>query len=106
MHPVLLRPTENNRESIVPLHEAGHTSLKFFMSYGNFDRKLPDFLEAMKIVRDAGGIALIHCEDAAIMACAGAALLSAGASVAAAMTVTSAGNMSMAARISGASSQT
>lgn len=69
MHPVLLRPTENNLESIVPLHEAGHTSLKFFMSYGNFDRKLPDFLEAMKIVRDASGIALIHCEDAAIMAC-------------------------------------
>lgn len=69
MHPVLLRPTERNLESIAPLHEASHTSLKFFMSYGNFDRKLPDFLEAMKIVRDAGGIALIHCEDAAIMAC-------------------------------------
>src|SRR5690606_4621170 len=67
MHPVLLRPTEKNLESIAPLHEAGHTSLKFFMSYGNFDRKLPDFLLAMKIVKDAGGIALIHCEDAAIM---------------------------------------
>ncbi len=69
MHPVLLRPTEKSLESIAPLHEAGHTSLKFFMSYGNFDRKLPDFLQAMKIVKDAGGIALIHCEDAAIMAC-------------------------------------
>jgi len=69
MHPVLLRPTQNNLASIAPLHEAGHTSLKFFMSYGNFDRKLPDFLEAMKIVGNAGGIAVIHCEDAAIMAC-------------------------------------
>jgi dihydropyrimidinase len=69
MHPVMLRPTDENLKSIIPLHNAGHTSLKFFMSYGNFDRKLPDFLEAMKLVKNAGGISLIHCEDAAIIAC-------------------------------------
>lgn len=69
MHPVLLRPTEDNLASISRLHESGHTSLKFFMSYGNFDRNVPAFLEAMKKVRDGGGIALIHCEDAAIIGC-------------------------------------
>jgi dihydropyrimidinase len=69
MHPVMLRPTEENLSAIAPLHQAGHTSLKFFMSYGNFDRNLPAFLNAMKITKANGGIALIHCEDAAIMAC-------------------------------------
>jgi len=69
MHPVLLRPNEENIACIRQLHEAGHTSLKFFMSYGNFDRNVPAFLDAMTRVYEAGGIALIHCEDAAIMAC-------------------------------------
>lgn len=69
MHPVLLKPSKENLARIAPLHEMGHTSIKFFMSYGNFDRNLPAFLEAMELTRDAGGIALIHCEDAAIMAC-------------------------------------
>lgn len=69
MHPVLLRPNQDNLASIHDLHAAGHTSLKFFMSYGNFDRNVPAFLDAMKRVKEAGGIALIHCEDAAIMNC-------------------------------------
>lgn len=69
MHPVLLRPTEENLGRIQPLHEAGHTSIKFFMSYANFDRNVPAFLKAMQITAEAGGIALIHCEDATIIAC-------------------------------------
>jgi dihydropyrimidinase len=69
LHPVILRPTAENLACIGPLHRAGHTSIKFFMSYGNFDRRLPEFLEAMKKTREAGGIAMIHCEDAAIIAC-------------------------------------
>lgn len=74
LHPVVLRPTTENLNCIGPLHQAGHTSIKFFMSYGNFDRRLPEFLEAMKMTREAGGIAMIHCEDAAIIACCCAAL--------------------------------
>jgi dihydropyrimidinase len=69
MHPVLLRPTEENLGRIKPLHDAGHTSIKFFMSYDNFDRKVSSFLKAMQITAEAGGIALIHCEDATVMAC-------------------------------------
>jgi dihydropyrimidinase len=69
MHPVLLRPTEENLGRIKPLHDAGFTSIKFFMSYGNFDRQVSSFLKAMKITAQAGGIALIHCEDATVVAC-------------------------------------
>jgi len=69
MHPVLLRPTLQNLECIPALQEAGHSSLKCFMSYGNFDRNVPAFLDAFVRVKQAGGIALIHCEDAAIIDC-------------------------------------
>jgi dihydropyrimidinase len=69
MHPVLLRPTEENLASISQLHKTGHTSLKLFMSYSNFDKNLPAFLQAMEHVRAAGGVALIHCEDHATIGC-------------------------------------
>lgn len=69
MHPVLLRPTEENLATISRLHESGHTSLKFFMSYSNFDKNLPAFLQAMERVRVAGGVALIHCEDHTTIGC-------------------------------------
>ncbi len=69
MHPVLLRPDEENLGRIKPLHDAGHTSIKFFMSYRNFDRNVPAFLKAMQITANAGGVALIHCEDATIIGC-------------------------------------
>ncbi len=32
LHPVLLRPTEDNLACIGPLHDEGHTSIKFFLS--------------------------------------------------------------------------
>ncbi len=78
LHPVLLRPTEENLAAIRPLHEAGHTSIKFFLSFNNFDRNVQSFLTAMRITKDAGGISLIHCEDAAIMDCCCTLLREAG----------------------------
>jgi dihydropyrimidinase len=78
MHPVLLRPNEENLARIKPLHDAGHTSIKFFMSYANFDRNVPAFLKAMQITADAGGIALVHCEDATIIGCCCDALIKLG----------------------------
>ena len=78
MHPVLLRPTEENLTRIKPLHDAGHTSLKFFMSYGSFDRQVSSFVKAMEITARAGGIALVHCEDATIIGCCCDALRKAG----------------------------
>ena len=78
LHPVLLRPSEENIKCIAPLHEAGHTSIKFFLSFNNFDRHVRDFLAAMRIAKARGGIALIHCEDAAIMDCCCTILREAG----------------------------
>jgi dihydropyrimidinase len=69
LHPVLMSPTEKNLETIQPLHEAGHTSIKFFLSWENFDKNVRHFLNAMLKTKEQGGIALIHCEDSAIMEC-------------------------------------
>jgi dihydropyrimidinase len=68
-HPVLMDPDKRNLETIAPLHRAGHTSLKIFLSFRRFDRRVAEYLEAMRRVADAGGVALIHCEDAAIIEC-------------------------------------
>ena len=69
LHPVLTYPSEKNLAAIEPLHAHGHTSIKFFLSFRSFDRHVSEFVEAMRIVKRAGGIALIHCEDAAIIDC-------------------------------------
>ncbi len=69
LHPVLMEPNEANLATIVPLHEKGHTSIKIFLSFARFDRHVEEYLAAMRLVAQAGGIALIHCEDAAIIDC-------------------------------------
>ncbi len=69
LHPVLMNPDEANLATIAPLHEQGHTSIKIFISFRRFDRHVPEYLSAMRKVAAAGGIALIHCEDAAIIDC-------------------------------------
>jgi dihydropyrimidinase len=68
-HPVLSYPSEENLATIPILHAEGHSSIKIFLSFQGFDRHVPEFLNAMRLVEKAGGIALIHCEDAAIMDC-------------------------------------
>jgi dihydropyrimidinase len=78
LHPVMLYPSEGNLAAIAPLHAQGHTSIKFFLSFQSFDRHVPEFLEAMQIVKRAGGIAMIHCEDAAIIECCCSLLREAG----------------------------
>ncbi len=78
LHPVMLYPSKENLAAIEPLHAQGHTSLKFFLSFNSFDRHVPEFLQAMQIVKRAGGIAMIHCEDAAIIDCCCSLLREAG----------------------------
>jgi dihydropyrimidinase len=78
LHPVLMRASDENLACIAPLHKAGHTSIKFFLSFSNFDRHVDDFLKAMRITKEHGGIALVHCEDAAIMECCCTLLREAG----------------------------
>jgi dihydropyrimidinase len=78
LHPVLSYPSKENLACIASLHAQGHTSIKFFLSFPSFDRHVPEFLEAMRIVKQSGGISMIHCEDAAIIDCCCSLLREAG----------------------------
>lgn len=78
LHPVLFTPDEANLDMIEGLHRKGFTSLKIFLSFAAFDKNVPAFLEAMRIVARCGGITLIHCEDAGIMECCCTMLREAG----------------------------
>ncbi|MFT7650895.1 MAG: dihydropyrimidinase [Candidatus Poriferisodalaceae bacterium] len=69
LHPVLMDPDEANLAAIDQIHAEGHTSVKIFLSFRRFDRQVSEYLEAMRRIKAAGGIALIHCEDAAIIDC-------------------------------------
>lgn len=69
LHPVLMNPDDSNLATIGPLHAEGHTSIKLFLSFRRFDRHVPEYLAAMRRVAAAGGVALVHCEDAAIIDC-------------------------------------
>jgi dihydropyrimidinase len=69
LHPVLMEPDERNLAEIEGLHREGHTSIKIFLSFHRFDRHVGAYLEAMRRTAAAGGITLVHCEDAAIIEC-------------------------------------
>lgn len=70
-HPVLLEPDEEGIEQIALLAAAGHPSVKIFLSFRRFDRNVDRFLAAMRKAAEVGSVALLHCEDAAIMGCCG-----------------------------------
>jgi dihydropyrimidinase len=67
LHPVLTDPATQPLSDIPELGARGHTSLKYFMSFGGFTTNPAPYLDAMRLARDAGMITLIHCEDAAMM---------------------------------------
>ena len=69
LHPVLMTPDEVNLDQISALASQGHTSVKLFMSFRRFDRRLDDYLSAMRRIGAAGSLAMIHCEDAAVLGC-------------------------------------
>ncbi|MCP3855225.1 MAG: amidohydrolase family protein [Actinomycetia bacterium] len=69
LHPVLLDADDTNLDQIAGLQSDGYTSLKIFLSFHRFDRQVGRYLDAMRRVAAAGGVALVHCEDAAIMSC-------------------------------------
>jgi dihydropyrimidinase len=78
LHPVLTDPDTQPLTDLPGLVRDGHTSLKYFMSFGGFTTQPEPYLDAMRIAREAGMIILIHCEDAAILAHATAHLLAEG----------------------------
>lgn len=78
LHPVLGRLSREALEQIPALLDAGHNSIKFFMSMAGFDRQVAGFLEATARAGAAGMITLIHCEDWAIVEHATARLVAEG----------------------------
>lgn len=78
LHPVLTDPEAQPLSDLAVLAEQGHTSLKYFMSFGGFKTAPERYLEAMRAAREAGMVTLIHCEDAALLEDALRALVAAG----------------------------
>lgn len=78
LHPVLGEATPEVLDQIPALLEAGHNSIKFFMSMPGFDRQVEGFLEATERAAAAGLITMIHCEDHAMIERATEKLMSAG----------------------------
>jgi dihydropyrimidinase len=78
LHPVLTDPTTQPIADVTTLGEAGHNSLKYFMSFGGFATNPNPYLDAMVLARDANMITLIHCEDSAMLAHATNRLLAEG----------------------------
>jgi dihydropyrimidinase len=68
LHPVLTDPATQPLTDIPKLAVAGHTSLKYFMSFGGFTTDPASYLEAMRLAHKSDMITLVHCEDAAVMA--------------------------------------
>jgi dihydropyrimidinase len=78
LHPVLRDSNDDNLAEIEGLIDAGHSSIKIFLSFRRFDRNVEHYLEAMRRCGLAGGIALLHCEDATVMDCCAADLRATG----------------------------
>ena len=70
LHPVLMDPSPSELDALAALHAQGHTSVKVFLAFRRFDRAVSGFVDAFRRVADLGGIALVHCEDVALMDCA------------------------------------
>jgi dihydropyrimidinase len=67
IHPVLMEPDAQTANDIARLAELGHTSLKIFMSIGDFDTKLPGFVEALGEAGKQGMLTMVHCEDSCVI---------------------------------------
>jgi dihydroorotase-like cyclic amidohydrolase len=63
LHPVIAEATPATLDEIPNLLEAGHNSIKFFMSFPGFDGQVQGYLEAVRRAGSASLITLIHCED-------------------------------------------
>jgi len=80
LHPVLTDPTDEAIAEIPALAAEGHTSLKLFMVFDHFDAQVDAFVRAMRTAAGCGALTMVHCEDAAVIRCAAAALLRQGRS--------------------------
>jgi dihydropyrimidinase len=78
LHPVITDPRPDVIEEIPALAIEGHTSLKVFMTFPDFDRRLNEFSRAIVVAGEAGCLTMMHCEDALAISTACDALLATG----------------------------
>jgi dihydropyrimidinase len=67
IHPVLMEPDEGTPADIMRLAELGHTSVKIFMSIGEFDANVGAFISALASAGKHGLLTMVHCEDACVI---------------------------------------
>jgi dihydropyrimidinase len=67
LHPVLMQPDEQSVADIPALADGGTTSIKVFMSLGDFDEHAPGFVRAMAQAGRHGVLTMVHCEDVCII---------------------------------------
>lgn len=78
LHQVMYGQTPNALEDIPRLAEAGHMSLKLFMTPADFDEHADVMIDAVATAGRHGMLTLIHCEDGALLRHAADQLLAAG----------------------------
>jgi dihydropyrimidinase len=69
LHPILMDPSGAEVASLAELAAAGHTSLKVFLSFRRFDGAVRGYLDALRKAAELGTLAMLHCEDVAVMDC-------------------------------------
>ncbi len=67
LHPVLNEPSPLALADISELAREGHTSLRLFMSFQQFDRHVDQYVDALRIAGRSGVLTMIHCEDGAMI---------------------------------------
>ncbi len=78
LHPVLVDPDEAVPDDIAALAAAGHTSVKMFTAFSDFDARAGDYLRALTAAGRHGVLTMVHCEDATIIDHVTTQLLAAG----------------------------
>jgi dihydropyrimidinase len=78
LHPVLVDPGPQALAEVPRLLDAGCSSIKYFMSFPEFDAQVDGYVGATRLAGDAGLLTLVHCEDQALLADAIARLTAAG----------------------------
>lgn len=78
LHPVLAGLDEGTAAEIAALADAGHTSIKVFLSDPAHAAGTPGLADAVAAAGRAGCLTLVHCEDAGMLARAGQELIGSG----------------------------
>jgi len=66
-HPVVFEPTDTVREEIPTLITEGFPSVKIFADTSSFDRYPSEYLRVLEAIGRSHGLAMVHCEDYAMI---------------------------------------